>query len=36
MVIVEIDGVGTVELDDSFNELSPEEQQKTVNECWTK
>jgi len=32
MVIVEIDGVGTVELDDSFSELSPEEQQKTVNE----
>ena len=32
MVIVEIDGVGTVELDDSFSKLSPEEQQKTVNE----
>jgi len=32
MVIVEIDGVGTVELDDSFSELSPEEQQKTINE----
>jgi len=36
MVIVEIDGVGTVELDDSFNELSPEEQQKTVNEISAK
>lgn len=32
MVIVEIDGVGTVELDDSFSKLSPDEQQKTVNE----
>jgi hypothetical protein len=32
MVIVEIDGVGTVELDDSFSDLSPEEQQKTINE----
>lgn len=36
MVIVEIDGVGTVELDDSFSELSPEEQQKTVNEISAK
>ena len=32
MVTVEIDGVGTVELDDSFSDLSPEEQQKTINE----
>ena len=36
MVTVEIDGVGTVELDDSFSELSPEEQQKTVNEISAK
>jgi hypothetical protein len=36
MVTVEIDGVGTVELDDSFSDLSPEEQQKTVNEISVK
>tara|TARA_Y100000114_G_C11758510_1_gene328222 strand:- start:4 stop:2643 length:2640 start_codon:yes stop_codon:yes gene_type:complete len=36
MVTVEIDGVGTVELDDSFSDLSPEEQQKTVNEISAK
>lgn len=32
MVEVEIDGVGVVELDDSFTKLSPQDQQKTVNE----
>jgi hypothetical protein len=36
MVTVEIDGVGTVELDDSFSNLSPDEQQKTVNEISAK
>lgn len=36
MIKVEIDGVGVVELDDSFSELSPAEQQKTVNEISTK
>ena len=36
MIKVEIDGVGIVELDDSFSELSPAEQQKTVNEISTK
>jgi len=36
MIKVEIDGVGIVELDDSFSELSPAEQQKTVNEISAK
>lgn len=29
---IKIDGVGTVEVDDSFTQLSPEEQQRTVEE----
>ena len=36
MIKVEIDGVGVVEFDDSFSELSPAEQQKTVNEISAK
>ena len=36
MVEVEIDGVGIVELDDSFNELSSEDKQKTINEISAK
>ena len=36
MVEVEIDGVGVIELDDSFNELSSEEKQKTINEISAK
>lgn len=32
MIIVEIDGVGEVEFDDTFETLSPVEQQKAVNE----
>ena len=36
MIKVEIDGVGIVEFDDSFSELSPAEQQKTVNEISAK
>ena len=36
MIKVEIDGVGIVELDDSFSELSPAEQQKTINEISAK
>ena len=36
MIKVEIDGVGIVELDDSFSEVSPAEQQKTVNEISAK
>ena len=36
MVEVEIDGVGIVELDDSFNKLSSEDKQKTINEISAK
>ena len=36
MVEVEIDGIGVVELDDSFTELSKEDQQKTINEISAK
>lgn len=36
MIKVEIDGVGIVEFDDSFRELSPAEQQKTVNQISAK
>lgn len=32
MPIVEIDGVGRVELDDSFTQLSPQQQEATINE----
>lgn len=35
-VKVQIDGVGLVELDDQFRDLSPEEQQATVNEIAAK
>jgi hypothetical protein len=36
MVEVEIDGVGVVELDDSFIELSAQDKQKTINEISAK
>lgn len=36
MVEYEIDGIGVVELDDSFTELSKEDQQKTINEISAK